>query len=134
MLPSAERLARTLLRLHADRPSRSSGAAWDGEVRGLAIEVNVDPAHAVRVEREDLDEMLGNLLDNACKSARSRIAIASAETGGDIAITVDDAGPGWMRRCGTPSCSAACGRTKRRLARGLATRSCGIWRNSTADR
>ena len=94
VLPSAEGLARTLLRLHADRPSTSSGRAAHGEARGLAIQVDVDETHAVRVEREDLDEMLGNLLDNACKSARSRIAIASVETGGDIAITVDDDGPG----------------------------------------
>ena len=53
---SADALARTLLRLHADR--------------GLSIDVNVAPDHAVRVQREDLDEMLGNLLDNACKWAR----------------------------------------------------------------
>ena len=40
-------------RLHADR--------------GLAINVRVRPEHSVRCQREDLDEMLGNLLDNACK-------------------------------------------------------------------
>jgi signal transduction histidine kinase len=80
VLPSAEGLARTLLRLHAGR--------------GLSIELAVDPAHAVRSEREDLDEMLGNLLDNACIWARSRIGIASAATGGGVAITVDDDGPG----------------------------------------
>jgi signal transduction histidine kinase len=61
---SAEPLARTLLRLHADR--------------SLTIEVHVDPAHIVRCQREDLDEMLGNLLDNACKWARSRVVIASS--------------------------------------------------------
>jgi signal transduction histidine kinase len=80
VLVSAEGLARTLLRLHAER--------------GLAIDVAVDPAHSVRVEREDLDEMLGNLLDNACKWGRSRIAIASASAGGSVVITVDDDGPG----------------------------------------
>ena len=63
VLDSAEGLARTLLRLHADR--------------GLDIQVHVNPAHTVRTQREDLDEMLGNLLDNACKWARSRIAITS---------------------------------------------------------
>jgi signal transduction histidine kinase len=80
VLVSAEGLARTLLRLHADR--------------GLTIRVDVDPAHAVRSEREDLDEMLGNLLDNACKWARSEIAIASASTDSAVLITVDDDGPG----------------------------------------
>lgn len=80
VLASAEGLARTLLRLHAGR--------------GLAIQVDVDPEHTVRCEREDLDEMLGNLLDNACKWARSQITIASTSTGAAIVITVDDDGPG----------------------------------------
>jgi len=84
VLASAEGLARTLLRLHADR--------------GLAIHVAVAPEHSVRSEREDLDEMLGNLLDNACKWARSEVAIASTSTsapgGTVIVITVDDDGPG----------------------------------------
>jgi signal transduction histidine kinase len=80
VLASTEGLARTLLRLHADR--------------GLAIDVEVDSAHVVRVEREDLDEMLGNLLDNACKWARSRIVIAAVPTGATIVLTVDDDGPG----------------------------------------
>ena len=80
VLVSAEGVARTLLRLHAER--------------GLTIQVDVDPAHVVRSEREDLDEMLGNLLDNACKWARSAIAIASASSVGGIVITVDDDGPG----------------------------------------
>ena len=78
--PSAEGLARTLLRLHADR--------------GLTFQVDVDPAHAVRSEREDLDEMLGNLLDNACTWARSRVSIASASIATGVVITVDDDGPG----------------------------------------
>ena len=84
VLASAEGLSRTLLRLHADR--------------GLVIHVAVAPEHTVRSEREDLDEMLGNLLDNACKWARSEVAIASTSTsapgGTVIVITVDDDGPG----------------------------------------
>jgi signal transduction histidine kinase len=80
VLESAEGLARTLLRLHAGR--------------GLAIDVEVNPAHAVRAGREDLDEMLGNLLDNACKWARSRVTITSASVAAAIIITVDDDGPG----------------------------------------
>ena len=80
VLASADGLARALLRLHAGR--------------GLAIQVEVDPAHTVRSEREDLDEMLGNLLDNACKWGRSRIAITSAISGPTVVITVDDDGPG----------------------------------------
>jgi signal transduction histidine kinase len=61
---SAESLARTLRRLYASRR--------------LAIDVDVPPDHAVRCQREDLDEMLGNLMDNACKWARSNVTVTSA--------------------------------------------------------
>ena len=77
---SADGLARTLLRLHADR--------------GVTIQVNVAAEHSVRAQREDLDEMLGNLLDNACKWARTRVIVESSERDGRIVITVDDDGPG----------------------------------------
>ena len=77
---SAEGLARTLLRLHAER--------------GLAIDVAVDSEHAIRGRREDLDEMLGNLLDNACKWARSRVRVGSALADTSVVLTVDDDGPG----------------------------------------
>ena len=77
---SAEALARTLERLHAER--------------GVAIDLNVPSDHAARVQREDLDEMLGNLLDNACKWARSRVVVGSMVNDGRSVITVDDDGPG----------------------------------------
>jgi len=80
VLESADGLARTLRRLHASR--------------GVEIEIQVDPAHHVRAQREDLDEMLGNLLDNACKWARSRVVLQSAEIKPNLIITVDDDGPG----------------------------------------
>jgi signal transduction histidine kinase len=77
---SADALARTLLRLHADRT--------------LALEVRVSPSDAARVQREDLDEMLGNLLDNACMWARSRVVVDSLERDAEVTVTVDDDGPG----------------------------------------
>ena len=77
---SAEPLARTLLRLHAGR--------------GITIDANVPADHTFRGQREDLDEMLGNLVDNACKWARTRVAIASHARDGVVTIIVDDDGPG----------------------------------------
>ena len=77
---SAAGIVRTLERLHAQR--------------GLSIHLDVATHHAVRGQREDLDEMLGNLLDNACKWARSRIDLAAGNGHGRIVITVDDDGPG----------------------------------------
>ena len=80
VVASAEGLSRTLQRLHAGR--------------GLVVDLRVGAEHAVRVQREDLDEMLGNLLDNACKWARSRVAIRSTSDNGAVVITVDDDGAG----------------------------------------
>jgi signal transduction histidine kinase len=77
---SVDGLVRTLNRLHAER--------------GLSFDVRVPPEHSVRVQREDLDEMLGNLLDNACKWAKSRIAVESSLDGPAVVVTVDDDGAG----------------------------------------
>jgi signal transduction histidine kinase len=78
---AAEGLARTLLQLYSQR--------------GIAIDVHVPGEHAVRCQREDLDEMLGNLLDNACKWARTRVSVTSSNGAtGLTVITVDDDGPG----------------------------------------
>jgi len=77
---SASALTRTLLRLHADR--------------GVIIENRVPDAQHVRCQREDLEEMLGNLLDNACKWGRSKVVLASEAVSHAVVITVDDDGPG----------------------------------------
>jgi signal transduction histidine kinase len=81
VLASAEGLARTMEHLHAER--------------GLSIAVRVPADQAVRAQREDLDEMLGNVIDNACKWAASRVVVESHRLEDDrIAVTVDDDGPG----------------------------------------
>jgi signal transduction histidine kinase len=77
---SASGIARALLRLY--------------EERRLSINLDIAAEHVVRVEREDLDEMLGNLLDNAWKWARSRIAVHSSRDESAMVITIDDDGPG----------------------------------------
>jgi signal transduction histidine kinase len=80
VLPSVEGLVRTMRRLHAGRE--------------LSIDTDVSPAHEIRGRREDLDEMLGNLLDNACKWARARVAVSSSIDDARLFISVDDDGPG----------------------------------------
>jgi signal transduction histidine kinase len=83
LLASLEGLTRTMRRLHAGR--------------GVAIDLAVAPDDRARVPREELDEMLGNLLDNACKWARSTIRVAAhpaAGGAGFVVITIDDDGPG----------------------------------------
>ncbi len=94
--PVVTALARTMEKLHRERD--------------VAIDVEV-PAHAhFRGERQDLEEMVGNLVDNACKWAQSRVAIEviadrsavdsgkedTSANGGKsrVRIIVDDDGPG----------------------------------------
>ena len=48
----------------------------------------------MRVSREDLDEMLGNLLDNACKWARRNITVRGTAGAGRVELTIDDDGGG----------------------------------------
>lgn len=82
--PAAEALARVMRAVHGDR--------------ALAISVACPAGLLVRGEPQDLDEMLGNLMDNACKWAGRRVAVsAAAETRSGrrwIRVTIDDDGPG----------------------------------------
>lgn len=74
-------LMRVMERVHAER--------------GLSLELTpVDPALSFAGEEQDLQEMLGNLLDNACLWARSAVRIGAARDGKQVVITVDDDGPG----------------------------------------
>jgi signal transduction histidine kinase len=77
---SVDGLVRALTRLHADRQ--------------LTIDVLVDPTLLVQGRREDIDEMLGNILDNACRFTRSRVAVTAAAIGQAVVVTIDDDGPG----------------------------------------
>jgi signal transduction histidine kinase len=78
---ATDALVRTLQRLYADR--------------ALVFEVQVPSDHVVQTERQDLDEMLGNLLDNACKWAKSRVTVRSkVGADGRIVISIEDDGGG----------------------------------------
>jgi len=59
--PAIEALRRTMEKIHRDR--------------GITIEVKADPQARFRGERQDLEEMAGNLVDNACKWAASQVGI-----------------------------------------------------------
>ena len=63
--------------------------------RGLRIELEADE-RTWPVDREDMLELFGNLLDNACKWARTRVRVAvvpDPETA-RLAFSVEDDGPG----------------------------------------
>jgi len=84
--PVITALARTMEKLHRDRD--------------IAIALDL-PEHAnFRGEEQDIEEMVGNLVDNACKWAQSRVAIeVVADRPADdgkprVRVIVDDDGPG----------------------------------------
>jgi signal transduction histidine kinase len=78
--PVVEDLRRTLERIYVDRAIR--------------VEAEAAPGLAFRGERQDLEEMLGNLIDNACKWARTRVAVSARADGDRILLTIDDDGLG----------------------------------------
>ena len=98
--------------LHRARLSGGGPVGSNFEVRGqLAVLVDVlqrlhgdgrvsieleAPDTALPVDREDMLELFGNLLDNACKWARGRVRVhvEPAGAGGLLVFSVEDDGPG----------------------------------------
>jgi signal transduction histidine kinase len=80
--PVLEAVLAAMRRIHADR--------------GLAFGLEVHDAAVFAGDRQDLEEALGNLLDNAGKWARARVDVAVAVDAGAgrLRIDVDDDGPG----------------------------------------
>jgi signal transduction histidine kinase len=65
--------------------------------RGIAIDVDAPAPVKFQGEQPDLEEMIGNLVDNACKWAQSRVSLeVIPEQAGKqmVRIVVDDDGPG----------------------------------------
>jgi signal transduction histidine kinase len=68
------------------------------EDRRLDIQAEVAPELRFRGEKHDLEEMTGNLFDNACKWAASRVRVSAGRKLIDrrpfVTISLDDDGPG----------------------------------------
>ncbi|MFA5958143.1 sensor histidine kinase [Hyphomicrobium sp.] len=79
-------LVRALERIHQDK--------------GVSFDLAVQPGAKFQGEKQDLEEMLGNLLDNACKWGKGRVYLAAVVNSQDttgrrkLRITVEDDGPG----------------------------------------
>lgn len=82
--PLADTLVKVMARLHA--------------ARELRISTHVPGDLALGSEAQDAQEMVGNLLDNACKWARRQVRISATahDAGGrrTVAVVIEDDGPG----------------------------------------
>jgi len=61
--------------------------------KDLAFDIDYPEEAKTAVDREDMLELLGNLVDNACKWARKRVKL-EVQVGTDIVFLVEDDGPG----------------------------------------
>ena len=75
-----EDLARTLKRIHREA--------------NIEIDVVCPPALAFRGERQDLEEMAGNLIDNACKWSHGKVCVTATASGAMLQLAVEDDGAG----------------------------------------
>jgi signal transduction histidine kinase len=80
VMPVLEGLQRTLEKIYARR--------------GVAIAVAGPPAAAFRGEKQDLEEILGNLMDNACKWSGGEVRATVRVVGDRLVVEVEDDGPG----------------------------------------
>lgn len=62
--------------------------------RAISIAAEVAADVAVASDPQDFDEMLGNLLDNACRHAGSKVTIGARQLGSTVEVVIDDDGPG----------------------------------------
>lgn len=63
--------------------------------KGLAFTVDCPPELSWRMDEGDAFEMFGNVLDNAAKWARHRVAVKAWREGDQLRIRVEDDGPGF---------------------------------------
>ncbi len=79
--PVIDGLLRAMRNIHAERP-------LDLKVRAMPDTL------AFRGDTQDLQEMFGNLIDNACKWAAQRVEVHACLEGNRLVVTVDDDGRG----------------------------------------
>ena len=68
--------------------------AVDRLYENVTVDIAGDKNAQVRVERQDLDEMIGNLVENAAKYGGGRVFVTVERTNGTVDILVEDDGRG----------------------------------------
>lgn len=84
--------SRTDLSNSIDRLARLFTTIADRE--GKTLEINRDPDLWVRMDAQDIEEVLGNLLDNAVKWSRRSVRLKANRRQDHIQIRIEDDGPG----------------------------------------
>jgi signal transduction histidine kinase len=67
-----------------------------GQIHGRKLAIKWSAPDNLRLpwDRQDILELLGNLLDNACKWAHENVQLNIEQTDSDFILTIDDDGPG----------------------------------------
>lgn len=81
LAPLLERIRDSLAKVYADK--------------GLVFSLDCATGLAWRIDEGDAFELLGNLMDNAAKWARQRIAVSARREGDSLHLRIDDDGPGF---------------------------------------
>ncbi len=89
---TAARDARTDVALVATRVIAVVKRTPQGE--RLTFAINAPPGLAAAIDEADLAEILGNLIENAARYARTLVRVAAEDRGGATRISVTDDGPG----------------------------------------
>jgi signal transduction histidine kinase len=77
--PTVDAIIRTVSRIHQGR---------------VVIDIDGDRTAAARVEQQDLEEMVGNLVDNAAVHGGGRVFVTIVADGAMLRVLVEDDGPG----------------------------------------
>ena len=89
---------RTLAEPIAPAPILSKLTHALGKVYGdrkIRFELLVDDRYRLRADNDDLFELLGNLLDNACKYGATRVSVRFRREGDFNVVQIQDNGPGF---------------------------------------
>jgi signal transduction histidine kinase len=68
--------------------------AVDRLYEDVTVDITGDRAAEVKVERQDLDEMIGNLVENAAKYGNGRVFVTVEKHDPTVDVVVEDDGPG----------------------------------------
>lgn len=104
------------VRHHLARASAAGGVAFSGRVsirdaiapvvqglarlaerRGVTFESDIDPNAAARIDPQDIQELTGNLLENALRWAESRVSLRVSQVPQGVRLHIEDDGPGMTR-------------------------------------